>query len=458
MTESDNMNRRDFLRGLTAGTLTISGLVVEEITAGAQAKKKPVAAAKPAAPSAPPKPPVNCAVIGLGPQGREILTALSKMGSEAPVLSICDTYSILNYIKKAQVIVPKAQFTKDYRAALDNKNIQAVIIATPSHLHKQIALDAIQAGKHVYCEAPFSQDLDEAKVIAQAGMASKTMFQPGLQVRCSAQAEHVHHFILAANLGKIVGGRAQWHKQSSWRSISGNPEREAALNWRLKRATSSGLLGEVGIHQIDTASWYLNALPVSVTAYGSIQQYKDDREVADNVQAIFEYPDEVRYVYDATLTSSFDDSYELFFGTDATVMLRDQRGWMFKEAGSNQLGWEVFARKDQMQIGRPEKGSGLSIGSGIALVADATKQLALGKTELTNDPTKTSLFYSLTSFLDSVRAGKRVPVKEPGRDNPHPPLTPTALDGYRANVVAVKANEAALTGSKIVFQKEWFEL
>src|SRR5262249_60390871 len=103
-------------------------------------------------------------------------------------------------------------------------------------------------------------------------------------------------------------------------------------------------------------------------------------------------------------------------------------------------------------------GSGLLVDSGIALVADATKQLALGKTELVNDPTKTSLFYSITAFLDAVRAGKRVPVKEPSRENPRPPLTPSALDGYRANVIAVKANEAALTGSKIVFQKEWYEL
>src|SRR5258708_4028653 len=273
------IKRRDFRRGLTAGTLTVSGLIVEEITTAAQGAKS---APKPAGPVTPPKSPVICAVVGLGPEGREILTALSKMGPEAPVSCICDTYSIVSYVKKAQDIAPKALFTKDYRAALDNKNIQSIIIATPSHLHKQIALDAIQAGKHVYCEAPFSNDLDEAKAIAQAGMAAKTMFQPGLQVRCSAQAEHVHHFILAANLGKITGGRAQYHKQSSWRSISGNPEREAALNCRLNSPTSSGLLGEVRIHQIDTASWYLNPLPFSVPPYASIQHHKNGMQITDN--------------------------------------------------------------------------------------------------------------------------------------------------------------------------------
>src|SRR5262249_22922070 len=152
------------------------------------------AAPKSAAASSAPKAPVNCAVIGLGSQGREILTGLSKMGSEAQVLCICDTFDKPVLIKKSQAIVPKAQFNKDYKAVLDNKDIKAVFIATPSHLHKQVALDAVQAGKHVYLEMPYSHNLEEAKAIAQAGMAAKNIFQPGLQVRCSAQAEHVNHF------------------------------------------------------------------------------------------------------------------------------------------------------------------------------------------------------------------------------------------------------------------------
>ena len=71
-------------------------------------------------------------------------------------------------------------------------------------------------------------------------MAAKTIFQPGLQVRCSGQAEHVYHFILAAVLGNTVGGRAQWHKQTNWRQSGGNPQDK---DWRLKRATSSGMFG-----------------------------------------------------------------------------------------------------------------------------------------------------------------------------------------------------------------------
>jgi hypothetical protein len=118
----------------------------------------------------------------------------------------------------------------------------------------------------------------------------------------------------------------------------------------------------------------------------------------------------------------------------------------------------VFARKDQLQIGQPEKGSGLQIGTGIALVADATKQLALGKTELTNDPTKNALYYSCVVFMKSIREGKPVPVQTPGPENKKPPVAPGAKEGFEATVVALKCNEAALGGKRIDFEKEWFTL
>ncbi len=459
MADSNPINRRDFLRGLTASSVGLA-LLAEELQLPARAAVTAVTAdaARQAAPTGSP---VNCAVIGLGARGKEILGDLARYGAGAPVVAICDTFTAPNFLKKAQAIAPKAAFQPDYRKVLDDKTIQAVFIATPTHLHKQIALDAVAAGKHVYCEAPLANDIAEAKAIAQAALAGKTIFQPGLQQRCNLQAAHVYQFMKSEALGKMAGGRAQWHKDTSWRTAWPSAAREAELNWRLKRATSSGLLGEVGIHQLDIASWYYRHLPTAVTGYSSLIKYTDDgRDVPDTVQAVIEYPNGVRYLYDATITGSFDDTYDLFFGTDATVMLRGERAWMFKEAQSGQLGWEVFARKDVMQIGHPENGTGLAMRTGIALVADATKQLALGKdpAKAALDATQTPLYQAIGVFLGSVRAGKPVPVKEPSKDDPRPPLAPGAAEGYRATVVALKANEAALGGSRIVLDKELFTL
>ena len=227
------MNRRDFLQAAAASGLSFASAVgVTEIRA--EAKK-----------DGPAGPPVGCAVIGLGKQGQDILASLAKLGaSRAPIYGICDTYQTKVFVKRSSEIAPSAAFSDDYRRTLDDKKVQAVFVATPSHKHKQIVLDALQAGKHVYCEAPLATDLEEAKAIARAGMAAKTFFMPGLQARSNAQATHVGHFVKAGDIGRVVQGRAQWHKRTTWRLAYPDPAREVELNWRLAKDSSPGLMGE----------------------------------------------------------------------------------------------------------------------------------------------------------------------------------------------------------------------
>jgi predicted dehydrogenase len=414
---------------------------------GVTARELHAQAAAPKKDDKPAGPPVNVAVIGASFQGRNILTSLAKMGAgSAPVVSVCDSFSTPSFQKKVTAIVPSAAFVADYRKVLDDKSVQAVFIATPSHKHKQIALDAIAAGKHVYCEMPLSHDIAEARAIAMAGKDSKATFQAGLQQRSNMQAHHVLKFIRSDALGTVVGGRAQWHSRNSWKQGWPTPEREKELNWRLYNASSSGLIGEIGVHQIDTASWFFGAMPIAVSAYSGIFGWKDERDVPDTVQAVFEYPKNLRYVYDATLVNSFDGPYEQFMGSDCAIQLRDQRAWMFKETDAKTIGWEVFARKDPLQIGNPVNGTGIQTGSGIALVADATKQLALGLQPgaVGTDVSKTSLYQAVDSFLNCVRTGKKA---EAG-----------ALEGYQATVVAIKANEAALKNTRLVFEPDVFKL
>lgn len=383
--------------------------------------------------------PVNCGVVGLGVQGREILASLARIGN-TPVVAICDTYTAPGYVKRSQDIAPKAAFYDDYRKLLTDKSVQAVFVATPSHKHKEIVLDALAAGKHVYCEAPFASNIPDAKEIAKAGLGSKTIFQVGLQLRSNKQNLHVLDFVRSGALGKIVGARGQWHKKDSWRRPAPTPEREAELNWRLNKATSGGLLGEIAIHQIDLASWFLKSPPVAISGFGGVMFWNDGRTVPDTVQCVIEYPKNIRYIYDATLGNSFDGTYETFLGSDCAMLLRDQRAWMFKETDAPLLGWEVYARKDKLGVGDA------STGTGIALVADATKLIKQGKQpgEVGTDVTKTSLYQALTAFFASVREGKKP--------------SAGAVEGYTATVVALKANEAILNGSRVAFTKEMFDL
>jgi Oxidoreductase family, NAD-binding Rossmann fold len=166
MTEWEGLSRREFLRGATATCWMVLG--GEALGADAPA-------------GGPPPAPVRCGVIGTGFQGRALLTTLARLPG-APVAAICDLYE--PSLKSAQEIAPQAKSYADYRQMLEaEKDLQAVFIATPSHRHREPALAAVQAGKHVYCEAPLAVTVEEAHALAVAGKDAKSVFQVGLQQR-----------------------------------------------------------------------------------------------------------------------------------------------------------------------------------------------------------------------------------------------------------------------------------
>jgi predicted dehydrogenase len=449
--EALGVNRRDFLKsGSFATLMTMLG--------GVQLFGE--TNAPPAASDAFQGPPIKVALIGLGSWGREILNVLSKL-PQADIAAISDTYGAS--LRRSASAAPKAAQVEDYKAILENKEIKAVIIATPTHQHKDLVLAALKAGKHVYCEAPLANTIEDARAIAGAARAAKTqVFQSGLQMRSDPQRHFLLPFIRSGALGKSVMARSQWHKKQSWRAASPNADREKALNWRLRKETSLGLIGEIGIHQLDQACWFLNARPTSVIGFGSTALWKDDRDVFDTIQAIFEFPGNVRLTYDCTLANSFDADYEMYYGTDAAVMLRENKAWMFKEVDSPLLGWEVYARRDTFYRE-----------TGIALMAGGSKQTALDNKSASGAMplTSTPLYNAIDVFIRNaaqVSAAAEDFVTQVGADDPDAlrehllgiKRRPAAgfLEGFQAAVTAIKANEAILSGQRIVFQKDWHEL
>ena len=432
MSANYSLTRRDVLRGGFALASLVAGgtgdLYAEELDPPLPGVADGYDAKANAAP-------VTVAVIGLGEQGRNLLTSLGYVAG-ANVKYVCDTYIPAH--KKALELAPKAQAVADYKEVLSDKAVQGVFIVTPSHQHRQVVADTLVAGKAVYCEAPLASSVAEAKAIARlATLSPKVIFHTGLPYRTNPQHNHVYKFVETGALSKVAQGKAQWHKKTSWRRAAPSDERQNALNWRLRRETSGGLLAEVGIHQIDVATRFLGKMPVAVSGFGGILAWNDGRDVPDTVQCVLEYPGGIQFAYDATLANSFDGAYELFQGTDAAVLLRDARAWMFKESDATALGWEVYAYKEK--IGDE---------TGIALVADATKLLAAGKKPSENrdtDPKRAALYHACTGFLDAIRTGTA-------------DEQASAQTGYTATVIALTANEAILTGKRIVFTPEMFAL
>lgn len=415
-------SRRNFLKTGSLGTLAGVLAAGERIPAEAAAIRKPFT-----------DDPFPCAVIGFGEWGREIAAAIEDI-EELQLAAICDNFPLM--LRRAQRAHPQVARIADYREVLDNPDIVAVFIATATHEHKDLVLDALQAGKHVYCEAPLANTIEDARTIAQAGLAATDqIFQCGMLYRTEPQYRSVFGFVRSGAIGRPSMTRSQWHMKTSWRRSSSSAERARALNWRLDKDLSLGLIGEIGIQQIDVTSWIMGARPKAVSGFGGIMFWDDGRTVKDTIQAIIEYPGGENMMYDASLVSGFDAAYDLLFGNDATIILRDEKAWMFKEVDAPMLGWEVYARKDKFYKE-----------TGIALLANATKLDALGQDPAEDDPNaKPPIWHALKAFADNLTYG------------PFPAVAGPQL-GFESTVVAIKANEAVQEGKRVEIPDELYEL
>jgi len=381
---SSAVDRRSFLKS-TAGTLTLL------------LSREGLGSARMTPPLAVPGPPLRLGIVGLGPRGREILDAIGRTEA-VQAAAICDVYEPL--LTRARASAPKAASTGEWRRLLDSTDVEAIVIATPTPAHREIAVAALQAGKHVYCEAPLAASPEDARAIAAAaGSAKGLVFQGGLQGRSNALYRHVRQFVKSGVLGDVAAVHAQWNRRDSWRRAAPAPERERALNWRLD-AASPGLMGEIGIHPIDLVSQYLEATPVVVGGSGTIAAWRDGRNTPDTAACVLRFGRhraEVR----ATLASSFGGADVVFQGSNSSLLLKENRAWLIKEADSPLLGWEVYARKESVHDE-----------TGIALVADATKLLQAGKEPGKDGPVEPetpALVLALEAFAAAIRTGAPCP-------------------------------------------------
>jgi predicted dehydrogenase len=227
---------------------------------------------------------ISVAVIGFGFWGREIATTLERM-PEVRLAAIVDTYDVM--LTRAERAHPAAARKSDYRQVLDDASITTIVVATPTHLHRQIVEDALAAGKHVYCEAPLAATVEDARAIAKAAASRPAqIFQSGLLMRSHPEYRSVFQFIRSGALGLPTMARAQWHRKESWRRASPNRQREIEQNWRLDGEVSIGLVGELGIQQFDSSLWMLDRRPESITGFGQIMLWDDGRDVPDTVQTV----------------------------------------------------------------------------------------------------------------------------------------------------------------------------
>lgn len=368
-------------------------------------------------------------LVGCGRQGRAILAELAKIEGVS-VTAICDTDE--RRLSSSARRAPEAKAYATHAELLEANDVDAVVVATPTHLHVAPTVDALKAGKHVYCEAPLAHTIEDAQTIATAARGATGVFQAGFLGRSNPVYKLARSFVRAGAIRDVIAMRAQYRKKTSWMTPSSDPAREKALNWKTDPAISLGLAGEFGAQQLDVLQWFTGRYPEAISGSGAVNAWADGREVADTISCTLEYPEGLRTTYEATLGNSLGGTHEEIFGTMGAVRLAWTHGWMFKEADSATQGWEVYANRQSFHNDE-----------GITLIADATKLAAQGKLKEGVGLPEPPIYYGIWDFVKSAAEGADVATG--------------ATEGLRATIVGILAAQAVSTGERVEIDPKLFE-
>lgn len=255
---------------------------------------------------------------------------------DVDLAGVCDVFDVRaarcqaaarNRVRPGRGGMNQARRFRHYQELLDCPDIDAVIIAAPDHWHAQMIVDAVQAGKHVYCEKCMTRTEDEVSRVAEAVRGSRAVFQLGHQNRQLESHRKAREIVQRNVLGRITlvetttnrnDPSGAWvydiHPQGSqetidWDQFQGPaPKRvpfskERFFRWRCWFDYGTGLAGDLLSHEYDAVNQILDlGIPRSATASGGIYFFKDGREVPDVFQVVYEYPErELTLVYSATL-------------------------------------------------------------------------------------------------------------------------------------------------------------
>ena len=242
--------------------------------------------------------PVKLGFIGVGRRGGALLRSAVKVPGN-DVVAICDLQEgarnaargdVAKQYKKDGKSLDKLKLHRDYHELLADPSVEAVVIATPQYLHGPMALDALEAGKHVYCEKALALTIGENRDIYNAVEKNKRqVFQVGHQRHYSPLYRKVAEMVHTDQIGDVAAIRAQWNRNDLVRRASPDPALEKIVNWRLYSELSGGLTTEFASHQIDVANWLLGTHPHSVCGFGGVDWYDDGRDTEDNIHIIFNY-------------------------------------------------------------------------------------------------------------------------------------------------------------------------
>ncbi len=315
---------------------------------------------------------INIGWIGVGTRGNAGIDWLhTAAANDVQLTAVCDTYQgyITRAIDRVQTIWGNKPATYvDYNQLLADKSIDAVYIMTPEHLHHEMAVAALRAGKHVYVEKPLAHTIEQGfeivKAWEEANKQKKVICQVGTQNRSSSLYKKAKEMVQQGMIGDVHFVRAFWYRnglpdQPSWRYVippGADPQNtdwprflgpapkrawdpHRYFQWRLYWDYSGGISTDLLVHQTDIINFMLSrTVPHTCMTSGGIYRWTgagDDRDVPDTLSAVYEHSDKLQVNYSCYLGNEFFGYGEELCGNEGTIRVMNRQDLYFEHETYN---------------------------------------------------------------------------------------------------------------------------
>jgi predicted dehydrogenase len=281
---------------------------------------------------------IRLGAIGTGGRCRYLLATAAKLGGNE-IVAVCDVYEPHRLQAKA-ISTSEVSDYGDHRELLDRKDIDAVIIGTPDHWHVPILIDAVRAGKDVYCEKPVTHTLEEGEPLIAAVRESKRVIQTGTQQRSWPHYIHAKDLVTGGTLGQVTFIRTYWYQNHianqtagpeidleklDWKRFLGSaPDRpfdaDQYAHWRWYWDFGGGAMTDLFVHWVDVAQWYMGDDTPGRTTASGVKALLQQRQTPDTMSAALTYQKAI-VEFDSALLGYLEGGGIMFRGTKAAMRL-----------------------------------------------------------------------------------------------------------------------------------------
>ena len=258
---------------------------------------------------------VRVGIIGVGGRGSSVLARVVKSPG-VRVVAVCDIDPDARDRGASIAEATSPDLIVDYRELLDRNDIDAVVIATPVDLHKEMAVATLRTDRHLYLEKPMGRTADEVHAVHDASKVSKGQLQLGFQLRYDPPRASAVRHIHEGGIGDVAYMQGNRHTSDLPRDNT----------WLFDASRSGNMIVEQAVHIMDLMNWAMETHPISAMGSGGINVWQDEppgRTTWDNYIVIYEYPGDVRLCFTHLFIDprGFTGISEKIWGTDYAIDL-----------------------------------------------------------------------------------------------------------------------------------------